>query len=402
MGRIPSNLVLCGLIILIASTIGEPGRAADYNHFRVGERTGARIIVEPALTLRERVSDDLYYTGTADAEHIVVPELSLTHRTAGTDLRANGRWEIYRYSESSTLNAVDWRYGMTAQWRPSERVRVRLPATVSRSSLVRRNQEEFGAVAALGDIFEADARPEIHLRPSPRQRIMLDYRAERAEPSFPDFSRHTFHRLGGSWSFELDERTTLIADAHAERLDSWVPGSKTDGEVSIVEHRVGGRYRLSETTTLRLLAGVRGSRHDFDAPTGETAGGEAMPTIEAQLRWDRPRLVMETRYIRDAYPDIYGEYVTRDLLVSEWRYKTGPRSVAAVTGTFRLLENSGYVRPLKTRMLRLAAEFKYRLSETHTVILGCVAVQDENRLKPNRRRRNGGFVEIEMTWPGLF
>lgn len=53
-------------------------------------------------------------------------------------------------------------------------------------------------------------------------------------------------------------------------------------------------------------------------------------------------------------------------------------------------------------MLRLAAEFKYRLSETHTVILGCVAVQDENRLKPDRRRRNGGFVEIEMTWPGLF
>lgn len=393
--------LLFGIALLIWASSPGPCRAADYNHLRVGDRTGARIIVEPALTLRERVSDDLYYTGTADAEHTVVPGLSVTHRTGKTDIRSDARWEIYRYTETSTLNAVDWRHSLTAQWRPTERIRVRLPATVSQSSLVRRNQDEFGTVAALGEIFEVDARSEIDIRLSRRQRIGVNYRLERDEPSFPDFSRHTFHRLGGAWSFELDGRTTLIADAHAERLDGWVPGSRTDGAVSVFEHRVGARYRLTETTTLRVLAGVRGSWHDFNGPMSQTAETEAMPTIETLFRWDRPRLVMETRYIRDAYPDIYGEYVTRDLLVSEWRYKTGPRSVAAVTGTFRLLENSGYVRPLKTRMIRLAAEFKYRLSETRTVIFGCTTVQDENRLKPDRRRRNRGFVEIEMTWPGL-
>ena len=368
----------CCLYLLIL-----PVRAAEYG-------------VAASLRFREGYDDNVFFKDVSDFAYEITPSLALAAVTENSSLQAGASLDIIDYQRHDELDTVDQYYQILAGLSPSPRLLLDVTGTYVLDHTFRSALEETGIIADRDKREQATVSPMATFRLTPLDQLELFYGLNNTEFDDERTRDYLDHDLRLSWRHALKNEQTnvvLVVGGSQTDYDNTIdnPGEKLKQRT--VGGVVGFDHQLSETSTLRLVAGPRYTTSEFrgsERDDKQTVGflGDAV------LTWRSERTTVSMKANQGYVPSTRGENVTRTRVDLGVGYRLTERLGCRLSGYYRYSETDDEETKSKNQAFALQPEVVYQLPWPIKLRLAYSYTWTEDKVANNTDDRNVVFLEI--------
>jgi len=368
----------CCLYLLI-----PPVRAAEYG-------------VTASLKFREGYDDNVFFKGVSDFAHEITPSLALAAVTENSSLQAGASLDITDYQRHDELDTVDQYYQILAGLSPTPRLLLDLTGTYVLDHTFRSALEETGIIADRDKRKKATVSPMATFRLAPRDQLQLFYGLSSTQFEDDRTADYVDHDLRLSWRHALrNERTNVVLILGGSDTD-YGDTINNPGE-KLRQRSVGGvmgfDHQLSETSTLRLVAGPRYTNSEFRG--SEKDDEQSVGFLgDAVLTWRSERTTVSMKANQGYVPSTRGENVNRSRVNLDLGYRLTERLGCRLSGYYRYSETENEETTIKSQAFAVQPEVVYQLPWPIKLRLAYSYTWTEDKVANNTDDRNVVFLEI--------